>query len=102
MTRVGLVTLDSEGATFQVRVTPRAGRDEVGPVVDGLLRIRVTAPPIEGEANEAVIELLARVLEVPSRAVQIIAGSGGRRKTVRVIGAPRPLVEKLFFRTRVG
>ena len=97
MSRAGLVTLDSEGATFQIRVTPRAGRDEVGPVVDGLLRVKVTAPPVEGEANEAVIALLARVLEVPKRAVQIIGGASGRRKTVRVIGAPRPLVEKLFL-----
>src|SRR5215831_16685592 len=67
----------------------RAGRDEVGPVVYGLLRVKVTAPPVEGEANEAVIALLARVFQVPKRAVRIIGGASGRRKTVRVIGAPR-------------
>ena len=91
-----LVRIDAFGATFHVRVTPRAAREEVGPVVDGLLRIKVTAPPVEGEANEAVVALLAGALGVPKRSVQIIAGAGGRRKTVRVIGARREVVEKLF------
>jgi len=93
----GLVRVDASGATFQVRVTPRARREEVGPVVDGLLRIKVAVPPERGEANEAVVALLASALRVPKRSVQIIAGESGRRKTVRVIGARRDVLEKLFL-----
>lgn len=92
-----LLRIDASGATFQVRVTPRARRVEVGPVVDGLLRIKVAVPPERGEANEAVVALLASALGVPKRSVQIIAGAGGRRKTVRVIGAGRDVLEKLLF-----
>jgi len=92
-----LFRIDASGATFQVRVTPRARREEVGPVVDGLLRIKVAVPPERGEANEAVVALLASALGVPKRCVQIIAGAGGRRKTVRVIGARRDVLEKLFL-----
>jgi len=92
-----LVRIDASGATFQVRVTPRARREEVGPVVDGLLRIKVAVPPERGEANEAVVALLASALGVPKRSVQIIAGESGRRKTVRVIGARRDVLEKLFL-----
>jgi len=91
------VRVDATGATFQVRVTPRARREEVGPVVDGLLRIKVAVPPERGAANEAVVALLASALGVPKRSVQIIAGAGGRRKTVRVIGAGRDVFEKLLF-----
>lgn len=89
--------MDREGATFQVRVTPRAGREQIGPVVDGLLRIKVASPPVDGEANEALIALLARTLGLPKRAVQIIAGAGNRKKTVRVIGGAPSHLEKLFL-----
>jgi len=92
-----LVRIDASGATFQVRVTPRARREEVGPVVDGLLRIKVAVPPERGEANEAVVALLASALGVPKRSVQIIAGGSSRRKTVRVIGARQDVLEKLFL-----
>jgi uncharacterized protein (TIGR00251 family) len=93
---LGLIRMDSEGVTFQVRVTPRAAHDQVGPVVEDGLRIKVTAPPVEGEANKAVVALLARAIGVPKSAVQIVAGAGGRRKVIRVLGATLPQIEALF------
>src|SRR5215813_7607084 len=92
----GLVQVDENGAVFTVRVTPRASRDAVGPVVAGSLTLRVAAPPVEGEANQAVIELIASALGLPKRAVQILRGERGRRKVVRVVGAPLTALEKLF------
>ncbi len=96
----GLIRVDCEGVTFQVRVTPRATREQIGPVVEDALRIKVTAPPVEGEANEAVIALLASAIGVPKSAVQIVAGTGGRRKVIRVIGATLAQVEPLFLGSR--
>ena len=69
---------------FAVRLTPRAALERVDGVVDGVLRCRVTAPPVEGAANAALVRLLARELDVPRRAVRIVGrGDGtaqGRRR----------------------
>jgi uncharacterized protein (TIGR00251 family) len=83
---------DAGGVTFDVLVTPRASRERVGPVVDGRLKVAVTAPPVEGEANAAVCALLARALGVPKSAVSVVRGDTGRRKTVRVAGVPAAAV----------
>ena len=53
---------------------------------DGRIKLAVTAPPVDGEANAAVIELVAEALAVPRRAVEVIAGASSRRKTIRVTG----------------
>ncbi|MCX5746087.1 MAG: DUF167 domain-containing protein [Proteobacteria bacterium] len=76
-----------EGAvTFDVHVQPRASRAKVGPLHDGRLKLAVTSPPVDGEANAAVIELLAEELDVARSAISIIAGQSSRRKTVRIVG----------------
>lgn len=62
---------------------------------DGRLKIAVTAPPVDGEANAAVIELLAKALGVPRRQVEVIAGASSRRKTVRIEGADAAVAELL-------
>jgi uncharacterized protein (TIGR00251 family) len=83
------VVEDAAGLTFDVLVTPRASREKVGPAHGDRLKIAVTAPPVEGEANAAVIACLARALKVPKSAVHIVRGDGSRRKTVRVAGVAR-------------
>jgi uncharacterized protein len=81
---------EHEGAvTFDVLVQPRASRAKVGPVHDGRLKISVTSPPVDGEANAAVIELLAKTFGVAKSAVSVVAGAASRRKTVRVAGITR-------------
>ncbi|MFA6193319.1 MAG: DUF167 domain-containing protein [Parcubacteria group bacterium] len=67
-----------------VRVTPRAGKNEVLKVSDGEYRVKVTAPPEKGKANEKVVELLAYHLAVPKSSVKIIAGKSARIKIVDV------------------
>jgi uncharacterized protein (TIGR00251 family) len=70
----------------RVRVQPRASRDEVLGWREGALRVRVTAPPVEGEANRALAGLLARTLGVRPSAVEVARGARGRDKLVRIDG----------------
>lgn len=87
---------EHDGAvTFDVLVQPRASRAKVGPLHDGRLKIAVTSAPVDGEANAAVIELLAKVLGVPRRAVEVVAGHTSRRKTIEVRGVSRAAIEEL-------
>jgi len=71
---------------LSVRVQPRASSDAILGWRDGSLRVRVTAPPVEGEANLAVARLLARALRVAPTAVAVIHGARARDKRVRVAG----------------
>jgi uncharacterized protein YggU (UPF0235/DUF167 family) len=77
-------------------VTPRAGANEVGPVEDGRLRVRVTAAPTGGEANEAVVRVVGEALGIPSRDVRLVAGGASRRKIVSVTGLRGELIERRF------
>jgi uncharacterized protein len=69
-----------------VRVQARARRDEIAGERDGALLVRVTAPPVEGRANEAVRKLLARRLGLPPGRVAVVRGHGSRDKLVEVEG----------------
>ncbi len=87
---------EAGGISFEILVTPRASRDRVGPVVGERLKVAVTAPPVEGEANVAVTACLAKALGVARGAVSIVRGEGSRRKTVRVAGVARSALEALL------
>jgi uncharacterized protein (TIGR00251 family) len=80
---------------FAVRLTPRAGDDHVDGVIEGELRARVTAPAVEGAANNALVRLLAEELGVARRDVRIVAGASSRRKLVVVDGiGPEQIVAR--------
>ena len=72
------------GATFQVKVHPRAKKNAIIGEVGDALKLALTAPPVEGRANEACIAFLAEVLNVPRSSVTIAAGESSRNKVVRV------------------
>ena len=78
---------DAGGLVFDVLVTPRASRAKLGPVHGDRVKIAVTSQPVDGEANAAVIALVAKALGVARGAVTIAAGASSRRKSVRVAGA---------------
>lgn len=79
-----------------VRVQPRSSRDGVAGLSEGILRVRLTAPPVENRANEALVRFLAEALGVPRGCVEIVAGDRGRNKIVRVRGvAPDELRRRL-------
>ncbi len=81
------MTSPRDRARVRVRLTPRAGRDEiVGWREADVLGVRVAAPPVEGEANRALTEVLARALRVPRSAVTVVRGDRGRDKLVEVAG----------------
>ncbi|MBL0217304.1 MAG: YggU family protein [Myxococcales bacterium] len=84
------------GVTFDVLVQPRASRAKIGPIHDGRLKVSVTAPPVDGEANAAVIELLAKSLGVSRGSVEVVAGASSRRKTVRIAGVAATAIEALI------
>ncbi len=73
-----------ERVSFTIRVTPRASANAVAGERDGVLLVRVTAPPVEGKANDAVVALLAKALGTPRARVRIVAGGGARTKRVSV------------------
>jgi uncharacterized protein len=72
------------GATFQVKVHPRAKKNAILGEVGDALKLALTAPPVEGRANEACIAFLAEALNVPRSSVTIAAGESSRNKVVRV------------------
>jgi len=73
------------GSALVIRVTPRASRNEIAEILeDGTVRVRLTAPPVEGKANRALIKFLAKVLDVRPSAIEIVAGETGRDKLVAI------------------
>ena len=74
------------GATFAVRVQPRARRDAIVGEIGDALKLALTAPPLEGRANQACIEFLAEFLKVPRSSVTIAAGETSRNKVIRIAG----------------
>jgi uncharacterized protein (TIGR00251 family) len=72
-------------AVLAVRLTPRASRDQIVDVLaDGTVKIRVSAPPVDGQANRALIEFLAEVLGVAKSRITVASGASGRNKLVSV------------------
>jgi uncharacterized protein len=90
-----MIREEAGAIALDILVQPRASRAKIGPVHDGRLKIAVTSPPVDGEANAAVVELLAKRLGIARGAVEIVAGASGRRKTVRVTGVARAAIEEL-------
>jgi uncharacterized protein (TIGR00251 family) len=87
---VTFVVTDKDGAiTFDVQVVPRASRDRLGPVHGDRLKVQLTAPPVDGAANDALVQLVAKTLGRPRGDVAIVRGHTGRKKTVRVAGSTR-------------
>ncbi len=86
----------AQGATFSVKVHPRAKKNAVTGEVGDALKVALTAPPVEGKANEACIKFLAQVLEVPRSSVTIAAGETGRQKVIRVQGRTAAQIERLL------
>jgi uncharacterized protein (TIGR00251 family) len=84
------------GATFAVKVHPRAKKNAITGEVGDALKLSLTAPPIDGRANEACVEFFANLLKVPRSSVTIASGESGRRKVVRVAGIAAEAVRKLL------
>jgi len=73
-------------ATLSIRIQPRASKNEIVMPVGGGLKIRLTAPPVDGAANEALVKFLADTLSIPKSRVEIVSGHTSREKIVRISG----------------
>ncbi len=91
------------GAALTIRVTPRSRRNEFGGMMDdGTLRVRVTAPPVEGKANVALIKFLSRVLGVRRNRIEIVAGQKGLDKIISILDMSAEEAEKRIQRWLKG
>jgi len=91
----------ADGVRFQVRLQPRASKNEIVGLQGTALKVRVTAPPVEGMANEALIELISSALRISRRNVCIVSGSASRTKVVEVKGISLEAVQRIAEDSRV-
>ncbi|HVP20814.1 MAG TPA: DUF167 domain-containing protein [Anaerolineaceae bacterium] len=86
------------GAAIVVRISPRASRNEISEIqADGTIKIRLMAPPVEGQANKALIEFLADILETPKSNIEIISGQASRGKLVTIVGLDSDTVQARIY-----
>jgi hypothetical protein len=84
--------------TFEVKVHPRAKKNAITGEVGDALKLALTAPPVEGKANEACIDFFAKLLKAPRSSITIAAGQTSRNKVIRVAGLSAEQVrERLTF-----
>lgn len=88
------ITDAKKGSAFSVHVVPRARKNEIVGRLGDAIKVRLTAPPVEGKANEALVAFLAEQLDVQESQVEIVAGKTSRNKMVSVIGLSPAEVEK--------
>jgi uncharacterized protein len=84
----------AQGATFNVKVHPRAKKNAITGEFGDALKLALTAPPVDGAANAACIKFLAEVLDVPRSSVTIAAGESSRQKVIRVAGLSAAQVDQ--------
>ena len=81
-----------DSVTISVRVQPRASRNALVVRADGSIKIWLTAPPVKGAANKALIDLLSEKLRLPRYSFEILSGNAGRNKLVRISGCSEALL----------
>jgi uncharacterized protein (TIGR00251 family) len=87
------------GTAISVKVIPRAKKNEVaGLMEDGSVRIRLTAPPVEGAANQALVEFLSQLLQIHKNQIEIVAGLSSERKLISLVGISPHSVEDILRR----
>src|SRR6476659_6406214 len=83
-----------KGITFAVKVHPRGRKNAITGVVGDALKLALTAPPVEGKANQAVIEFFAALFQIPRSSVTIASGETSRNKVIRIAGVSKPAAEQ--------
>jgi uncharacterized protein (TIGR00251 family) len=77
---------DLDGVTIRVRVQPRAAKNQFAGILDGAVKIRLSAPPVDGEANDACVKFLSSFFKVSASSVKIISGFTGKNKIIKISG----------------
>ena len=86
MTMPAFLRVQADGVLLSVKLQPRASANEIGDALGSELRIKVTAPPVEAAANEALVKLLAQELDCPRNRVELVRGHTSRHKTIKLYG----------------
>jgi uncharacterized protein (TIGR00251 family) len=92
-----LVRQEGDAASFRVHVQPKSSHEGIVGEADGILKLRVTAPPVEGRANEACLRLLAGALDLPISRLRIAGGEHSRLKTIRVAATSAQTIRAKLF-----
>ncbi len=92
----------AKGITFAVKVHPRARKNAITGIVGNALKLALTAPPVEGRANQSVIEFFAELFAIPRSSVTIASGDTSRNKIVRISGLSRAAVEERLSARQTG
>src|SRR5512137_2908203 len=96
MTMPTFLRAEADGVLLSVKLQPRASANEIGEALGNELRIKVTAPPVDAAANEALLKILAQQLHCPRNRVDIVRGHTSRHKTIMLYGlAPGEVAAKL-------
>ena len=86
MTIPAFLRVQADGVLLSVKLQPRASANEIGDALGSELRIKVTAPPVDAAANEALVKLLAQQLDCPRNRVELLRGHTSRHKTIKLHG----------------
>ena len=86
MTMPAYIRAEKDGVSLQIKLQPRASANEVGSPLGTELRVKVTAPPVDAAANEALVRLIAETLKCPRNRVELTRGHTSRHKTVKIYG----------------
>jgi uncharacterized protein (TIGR00251 family) len=97
-----VITPTATGVVIEVRVIPRASKPGIAGTRDGALLVRLSAPPVEGAANEELIEVVAGAAGVPRRSVSIVSGGRSRTKRVAISGVDADTVGRALTARRAG
>jgi uncharacterized protein len=96
MTMPAFLRVQADGVLLSVKLQPRASANAIGEALGSELRIKVTAPPVDAAANEALVKLLAQWLDCPRNRVELVRGHTSRHKTVKLYGlAPEAVLKSL-------
>jgi uncharacterized protein len=86
MSNLAFLRAESDGVMLSVKLQPRASANEIGEPLGNELRVKVTAPPVDSAANEALIRLLAETLDCPRNRIELVRGKTSRHKVLRLHG----------------
>jgi len=84
----------AQGAQFALRVQPRSSRTAIAGLLGDAIKLAITAPPVDGKANQAVVEYLAKLFSVPKSSITILSGETGRNKLIAIRGLSAEQVRK--------
>ncbi|HUZ97365.1 MAG TPA: DUF167 domain-containing protein [Edaphobacter sp.] len=87
----------ADGCTLPVRVRPGAKKNDIGGIHAGAVKISLTTPPVDGRANEALIEFVAGLLRIQRARIAILSGATSRMKVLRITGKSAAEVQSALF-----